>query len=79
MELGSQLRIYKEVVTELTRQRNAIERRFGKEICRNAVARRRKTTTDAGLLVAFGNVLSIEPAANTAGLTTEAQGGGSHE
>ena len=79
MELGSQLRIYKEVVAELERKRSGIERRIGKGVCRSAAARRRKAKCDAGLVVAFGNLLSTQPAPEFARPTTEAQGGGSHE
>ena len=79
VELGSQLRIYKEVVTELERKRTGIERRIGKAVCRSVAARRRKMRNDASLLVAFGNILSTQPPSKFAGLSTEAQGGGSHE
>jgi hypothetical protein len=78
IELGSQLRIYKEVVTELERKRSGIERRLGKGFCRSAAARRRKMRNDASLFVAFGKVVSTQPAHKFAGLNTEAQGGGSH-
>jgi hypothetical protein len=79
MELGSQLRIYKEVVTELERKRSGIERRIGKGFCRSTAARRRKMRNDASLLLAFGNVLTPQhPANNIAAMNTEAQGGGSH-
>jgi len=79
IELGSQLRIYKEIVAELERKRIEIERRIGKGFCQNAAAHRRKMSNDASLLVAFGNVLSTQPASEFAGLSTENQGGGSHE
>jgi hypothetical protein len=79
IELGSQLRIYKEMVTELERTRSGIERRIGKAVCRNAAARRRKVKANASLLVAFGNVLSMPPAPKSAGPSMEAQREGSHE
>ncbi len=79
IELGSQLRIYKEIVTELERKRIGIERRIGKRFCQNAAAHRRKMRNHASLLVAFGNVLATQPASEFAGLSTENQGGGSHE
>jgi len=79
IELGSQLRIYQEVVTELRRKRVGIERRVGKAVCHSAAAFRRKTKTDASLLVAFGNLLNTQPATPFPGLHSEAQEGGSHE
>ena len=79
MELGLQLRIYKEVVTELERKRSGIERRIGKGSCRSAATRRRKMRNDASVLLAFGNVLTSQhPVSNFTALNTEAQGGGSH-
>jgi hypothetical protein len=78
IELGSQLRAYKEVVTQLERKRTGIERRIGKGSCRTAAARRRKMRNEAGLLAAFGNVVSTQPAPKMAALKTVAQGGGSH-
>jgi hypothetical protein len=78
IELGAQLRIYQEVISALRRQRTGIERRIGKVVCRSAAARRRKLKTAAGLLVAFGNVLSTQPPTKLPGLRAEAQGGGSH-
>ena len=56
IELGAQLRIYKEVVAELENKRLEIEQRIGKDSCRTAAANRRKMRS-GGLLVAFGNVL----------------------
>jgi hypothetical protein len=79
IELGSQLRIYQEVISALRRKRTTIERRIGRGFCRSAAAHRRKIKTDAGLLVAFGNVLSTQPAASLAGMRREAREGGSHE
>jgi hypothetical protein len=60
IQLSSQLRVYKEVVTELERQRAGIERRVGMGICRRAGARHRKMKNHANLLVAFGQVLSTQ-------------------
>ena len=57
IELGAQLRIYKEVVAELEGKQLEIENRIGINTCRTAAAQRRKMRGDAGLLVAFGNVL----------------------
>jgi hypothetical protein len=59
IELSAQVRIYKEIVAELQCKRSEIEQRIGKDICRTAAARRREQRSDAGLLVAFGNVLDI--------------------
>ena len=79
IELGSQLRIYQEMVRELERRRSDIEHRVGKGACLSAAARRRKLRNDhASLLVAFGNVMSTQPSAQMARLNLEAQGG-SHE
>lgn len=79
IELGSQLGIYQEMVADLERKRNAIERRLGSEVCRRAAARRGKGIPDASLLMAFGNLISVQPAPECAPLATELQGGGSHE
>jgi hypothetical protein len=80
IELGTQLRVYKEVVTELERRRSGIERRIGKEACQSAAARRRKMRNNrASLLVAFGNVLSAPPALGFTRLNSETQEGGSDE
>jgi hypothetical protein len=57
IEIGAQLRIYKEVVVELEGKRLEIENRLGINTCRTAAAQRRQMRGDAGLLVAFGNVL----------------------
>ena len=73
MELGSQLRIYEEMVAELRRKRTEIERRLGKAICRTAAARRQNVKTDASLLVAFGKVFSTQSANILPGLRSEAQ------
>jgi hypothetical protein len=78
IELGSQLRIYKQVVSELERKRSGIERRIGKDICKTAAARRRKLKTDASLLVAFGNLLSTQSTLSGEPCS-EGQGGGSHD
>jgi len=59
IELGAQVRIYKEIVAELECKRLEIEQRIGKDTCRTAAARRREPRSNAGLLVAFGNVLDI--------------------
>jgi hypothetical protein len=56
IELGAQLRIYKEVVAELEAKRLEIENQIGIDTCRTAAAQRRKMRGDAELLVAFGNV-----------------------
>jgi hypothetical protein len=56
MELGSQLRVYREIVEEITQRRREIEQRVGKHACQMAEIRRRKGT-NAPLLVAFGNVM----------------------
>ena len=79
IELGSQLRIYREVVSELQRKRVGIERRVGKAVCHRAAARRRKIKMDASLLVAFGKVLHTQPAAKFVALRPEAHGGGPHD
>jgi hypothetical protein len=79
IELGSQLRVYREVVSELQRKRLGIERRIGKAVCHRAAARRRKVKTDASLLVAFGKVLNTQPATEFAALRSEAHGGGPHD
>lgn len=79
IELGSQIVIYREMVAELERKRNEVESRLGSEVCRNAAARRSSTKNDASLLVAFGNLISLQPAPDCAPLSTELQGGVSHE
>lgn len=61
IELGAQLRIYREMVVDLERKRGEIEFRIGSEVCRNAVARRSPAKNDASLLVAFGNLMSTRP------------------
>jgi hypothetical protein len=71
VELGSQLRIYREMVAELQRKRTHIARKVGRTACENAYARRRKMNTNASLLVAFGSVMRPPICSN-------AQGGGSH-
>ncbi len=79
IELGLQLGIYQEMVADLERKRSEIERRLGSEVCLQAAARRSKARNDANLLVAFGNLISIQPAPECTRLSTELQGGGSHE
>ncbi len=79
MELGSQLRIYEEMVAELRRKRAEIEHRIGKAVCRTAAARRHNIKTDANLLVAFGSVFGTQFTNILPGLRTEAHEGGSHE
>jgi hypothetical protein len=70
IELGAQVRIYRDVVAELEGRRLEIEQRIGTDTCRTAAARRRQHRSDSGLLVAFGNVfdtsriLGIEEDAN---------------
>lgn len=52
--LGAQLEAFHEAARELSRKRNEIERRVGIEACRRSEAtRRRKASTDAGLVVAM--------------------------
>jgi hypothetical protein len=68
IELGSQLRLYREIVEEITDKRSEIEQRVGKHVCHMAEIRRRKGK-NAPLLIAFGNVMlqrgvSIEPGSN---------------
>ena len=75
VELGSQLKIYREIVAELQRKRVDIAHKVGRVACENAYARRRKMKSNPNLLVAFGNVISpqIKPL-----ICSSAQGGGSH-
>jgi hypothetical protein len=72
VELGSQLKIYREMVAELQRKRTRIAHKVGRAACENAYARRRKMNPNASLLVAFGNVM------DTHIQCSNAQGGGSH-
>ena len=60
IELGSQLRIYKEMVTELERKRRSIEERIGKSGCK-AAERRRREARGQDVVVAFGNVFKSSP------------------
>lgn len=61
MELGSQLRVYREIVEEIAHKRLEIERRVGKHACHIAQIRRRRAKS-APILVAFGNVM-LQPGA----------------
>src|SRR5690348_5795946 len=65
LELGSQLRLYREIVEEISQKRREIEQRVGKHACHVAEIRRRKGK-GAPLLLAFGNVMlqqgaTVEP------------------
>ena len=82
IELGSQLRIYQEMVTELERKRRSIECRIGKDACDSAKTRRRDAQ-DHGLVIAFGNVFKLPrdiqvSAQDTSFCAQEAQGAASH-
>lgn len=57
VELGTQLRVYREVVSELARKSKEIEQRVGREAIRVAEARRLKTSARADVLVALDSVL----------------------
>jgi hypothetical protein len=75
VELGSQLKIYREMIAELQHKRACIAHKVGRAACENAYARRRKMNTNASLLVAFGNVMSPH---SQLPVCANAQGGGSH-
>jgi len=71
VELGSQIKAYAEVVTELAKKRTAIARRIGRDACREVVARRRKLRSNRPVVVAFGNVMARPEHSHEHGLTAQ--------
>jgi hypothetical protein len=65
VELGSQLRIYRSVVAELTRKRRALGKTVGRAACARAKRSRGKFAQHARLLAGFGQVVAL-PRAETA-------------
>jgi hypothetical protein len=60
VELGSQLRIYRTMVAELTRKRREIGRLAGRAACARAKRSRRKFAQEAELLTGFGTVVASQ-------------------
>ncbi len=59
VELGSQLRVYRTVVAELTRKRRAMEKVAGREACVRAQRSRSRFASRGPLLTGFGQVVAL--------------------
>ena len=61
VELGSQLKVYRAIVAEISRKRREMEKIAGRTACQMAEQRRRPLGRAGSLLAGFGKVVTRNP------------------